>query len=45
MVLGDGRRIVSKESDVQEGDRYILIHPVSIIVSKITWQLCLYDLE
>lgn len=41
MVLGDGRRIVSKESDVQEGDRYILIHPVSIIVSKITWQLCL----
>ncbi|KAI7879625.1 hypothetical protein K492DRAFT_208133 [Lichtheimia hyalospora FSU 10163] len=27
MVLGDGRRIVSKESDVQEGDRYVLIHP------------------
>lgn len=45
MVLGDGRRIVSKESDVQEGDRYILIHPVSIIVSKITWHSCLYDLE
>lgn len=29
MVLGDGRRIVSKESDVQENDRYILVHPVS----------------
>ncbi|KAL0082790.1 AAA domain-containing protein [Phycomyces blakesleeanus] len=27
MVLGDGRRIVSKESDVQENDRYILVHP------------------
>ncbi|KAI8064375.1 AAA domain-containing protein [Gongronella butleri] len=27
MVLGDGRRIVSKESDVQQGDKYILIHP------------------
>lgn len=28
MVLGDGRRIVSKESDIQDGDRYILVHPV-----------------
>ncbi|KAI7849218.1 AAA domain-containing protein [Circinella umbellata] len=27
MVLGDGRRIVAKESDVQDGDRYLLIHP------------------
>ena len=29
MVLGDGRRIVSKMSDVQENDRYILVHRVS----------------
>lgn len=43
MVLGDGRRIVSKESDVQEGDRYVLIHPVSFIVSRTTWRLCLYQ--
>ncbi|KAI9253809.1 AAA domain-containing protein [Phascolomyces articulosus] len=27
MVLGDGRRIVAKESDVQDDDRYLLIHP------------------
>ncbi|ORX55569.1 hypothetical protein DM01DRAFT_1334962 [Hesseltinella vesiculosa] len=27
MVLGDGRRIVSKASDVQEGQKYILVHP------------------
>ncbi|KAI9317743.1 AAA domain-containing protein [Dichotomocladium elegans] len=27
MVLGDGRRIVSKESDILEGDRHILVHP------------------
>jgi hypothetical protein len=27
MVLGDGRRIISKESDIQDNDRYILVHP------------------
>ncbi|KAI8393920.1 AAA domain-containing protein [Radiomyces spectabilis] len=27
MVLGDGRRIVSKESDMQEGGQYIVVHP------------------
>ncbi|KAI9260188.1 AAA domain-containing protein [Sporodiniella umbellata] len=27
MVLGDGRRIISKETDIQESENYILIHP------------------
>ncbi|CEG83438.1 hypothetical protein RMATCC62417_17358 [Rhizopus microsporus] len=27
MVLGDGRRIISKETDIQEDDNYIMIHP------------------
>ncbi|KAG0792461.1 hypothetical protein G6F57_004554 [Rhizopus arrhizus] len=27
MVLGDGRRIISKESDIQENENYIMIHP------------------
>ncbi|KAI9354986.1 AAA domain-containing protein [Pilaira anomala] len=27
MVLGDGRRIISKESDIQEGQNYIMVHP------------------
>ncbi|KAI9303209.1 AAA domain-containing protein [Cunninghamella echinulata] len=27
MVLGDGRRIISKESDIQDNDRYIMVHP------------------
>ncbi|KAI8646980.1 AAA domain-containing protein [Parasitella parasitica] len=27
MVLGDGRRIISKESDVQDGQNYIMVHP------------------
>ncbi|KAI7898653.1 AAA domain-containing protein [Cokeromyces recurvatus] len=27
MVLGDGRRIISKETDLQEGGAHILVHP------------------
>ncbi|RCI05809.1 von Willebrand factor A domain-containing protein 8, partial [Rhizopus stolonifer] len=27
MVLGDGRRIISKESDIQESENFIMIHP------------------
>ncbi|KAI8983752.1 AAA domain-containing protein [Pilobolus umbonatus] len=27
MVLGDGRRIISKESDIQENGEYIMVHP------------------
>lgn len=27
MVLGDGRRIISKESDIQDSQNYIMVHP------------------
>lgn len=27
MVLGDGRRIISKESDIQDSENYIMVHP------------------
>jgi MoxR-like ATPase len=27
MVLGDGRRIISKESDIQDSTNYIMVHP------------------
>ncbi|RCI00345.1 von Willebrand factor A domain-containing protein 8, partial [Rhizopus stolonifer] len=27
MVLGDGRRIISKESDIQDSEDYIMVHP------------------